>query len=160
MRKIILILLFLSLSGCTAAILTPLIGGTGALIEGASLAAKAYLTWKDQEATAYYKQDIDTVYRAVNHTAKALSLTVNSDDKNKDGKGYHLSLADKERIKVTIVPQNGLTAVKIRILFKEDQPYVEFFYQTVTNNLNNIVQFQNGKPVRNRFHLLRRGFQS
>lgn len=145
MKKIILILLVLvTFSGCTAA-LAPILGGAGMIAEG-------YIIWKDGEATKYYNTDLETTYRAVKHAAVQLNLRVVTDKHDPSPNGYSLIVGEKDKFKVKVVPaKENITRVSIRINFMGDKPYAELFYKTIDDNLN-IIHFQNGKPVKEREH--------
>jgi hypothetical protein len=136
MKKIILILSFLSFSGCAAVFMAPV----SAIVQG-------YVMWKDGEATKYYNTDIDTTYRSLKHATDKLNLKIVTDNQNKDKKGYYLVIGDKDKFKVKIIPtKNNVTQIKIRINFMGDKPYAELLYKEIDNNLNTI-QFKNGKPI-------------
>jgi len=148
MKKFILFSMFLVfLAGCTAAI-APIAGGAGAIVQG-------YIMWKEGEATKYYNTDVDTVYRAVKHAANQLNLKLVNDDQNKNEKGYHLKVGDKDKFKIKILPKDKVTELCIRVNFTGDKSYAELFYKTVDDDLNTI-QFKNGKPVKERPKLLHR----
>ena len=136
MKKIILILSFLSFSGCGTVFMAPV----SAIVQG-------YVMWKDGEATKYYNTDIDTTYRSLKHATDKLNLKIIADDQNKNKKGYNLIIGDKDKFKIKITPtKDNITQLKIKINFMGNKPYAELLYKTIDDNLNTI-QFKNGKPI-------------
>ncbi len=141
MKKIfILLLLFLPSTGCGITELGMVGGAASAAIQG-------YIMWKQGEATKYYFADEDVLYRAVEKSAKDLELPVVKDGTNKKGKGYHVTVGQKDKFKIEVVQvEKNISKVSIRINVMGNKSYAELFYKTIDDNLN-IIEFENGVPL-------------
>jgi predicted transport protein len=136
----ILSLLFIFIAGCGAELLiAPIVTGV--------------IKWSEGEAQKYYPIDEHTIYRATKRAILELECEITKDIVENDV--YFLSFKSKSTnnsfdCKIQKI-QNNITRLSIRVNFMGDKPLAELIYKKVDENLS-IIEFENGKPARNRFN--------
>lgn len=118
MRKFmsILLLSFVLLNGCAAFSPFLLVGP----------AVQGYMMWKDGEGIRYYNKEGYEVYQALKIVLHNLEHKVGVDEIKTEGNFYMTTKSSKHSFKINIVrADSGVTALKIRIDFMGDKPYVE-----------------------------------
>lgn len=135
MKKLLLALLLLTLTGCGTI-------GIGTLVTGTlSAAASGVVYWINGEAVKYYDCDAETINQAAQQAFKQMELPVKNDTAKKQG--FNIVAGDKDRFTVNIVQvQNNITKVKVRVNFLGDKNYVYLFYQHLDDQIN-VIEFPN-----------------
>lgn len=141
MKKTLLLLACLGLTGCTAlstlGLISPIVDGV--------------VAWNEGEAHKYYEQPSDVVYRATKRVLQDLELNITHDPGSEQGK-YSIKAGDpvhSERFLISIEPiRTHISKLNIRINYLGDQALAEKFYEKVDNEINIIDFDSEGKPVR------------
>lgn len=140
MKKFILFLVLLTISGCQVApFMAPIVTGV--------------VMWKDGEAHKYYNEAIDPMSRSTKMALKELNLPISKDELVKNG--HHMVAGNKDRFKITILEvRPHITKISIRVNFMGDKPYADLIYKSV-DSFTDTVDFDNGRPIKGK-KLLRR----
>lgn len=113
-----------------------------------------YILWKEGEASKYYNNDTDVLYRAVKHSLNDMHIAITRDRHASDG-DYRIIAGDEDRFQINIRKASPvISEVKIRINFMGDKTYAEMIYTKIDTHLDRI-EFKDGKPSQRRFPIQR-----
>ena len=102
--------------------------------------------WVNEEATKYYKSELNNTYCATKRTCVALEYSISREKSN--NKMHYLMVRIKERFKIRITSISPeTTEVKIKINNIEDKSYVELFYERLNKEIEIIHFDDHGLPT-------------